>query len=210
MRRSHRRRSGRGCKRDLVDHLTRSRSLEIPTNRELGLYGRPGESVEDFTARCVQVADERADAELAKRRDTYEAKATKLRNQIEAASDAATVAEEQHRARARDDLLSSAGSILGGLLGGRRSRGGLLGQLGRAAGRGTKTSAAASRVEASKNKVARFEADLEALEAELAEELAEIDARWMGLAEQVASMPVALERTDVKVTNLTLAWVPAR
>ena len=200
----------KGVQRDLVDHLTRSRTLEIPTNPELKLYGRPGESVEDFTARCLQVADERADAELAKLRDKYEAKATTLRNQIEAASDAATVAEDQHRARARDDLLSSAGSILGGLLGGRRSRGGLLGQLGRAAGRGGKTSAAASRVEAAKNKVARFEADLEALEAELAEELTEIDTRWMGLAEQVASMPVTLERTDVKVTNLTLAWVPSR
>ena len=70
------------------------------------------------------------------------------------------------------------GSILGGLLGGRRSRGGLLGQLGRAAGRTGKTSAAGSRVDAAQNKVARLEADLEDVEAELAEELTEIDARW--------------------------------
>ena len=36
-----------------------------------------------------------------------------------------------------------------------------------------------------------------------------IDARWMGLAKQVATMPVTLERTDVKVTQIALAWLPA-
>ena len=81
--RSPRRRSGSSVERDLVDHLTRSLAMELPVNRELKLYGRPGESAEDFAARCRQVADERADAEVAKLRDKYEAKATKLRNQID-------------------------------------------------------------------------------------------------------------------------------
>ncbi len=194
--------------RDLVDHLTRSMALEIPTNPDLKLFGRAGESVEEFTARCAQAADERADAEVAKLRDKYEAKAMKLRNQIDAATDAAQVAAEQQQARQRNDLLSSAGSILGGLLGGRRSRGSLLDHIGRAAGRSGKTSAAGSRVDAAQNKVARLTADLEAVEAELAEELVEIDDRWKGVAEKIDTMSIALEKTDVKVTHLTLAWVP--
>jgi hypothetical protein len=194
--------------RDLVDHLTRSMALEIPINPELKLYGRAGESVEEFTARCAQVADERADAEVAKLRDKYEAKAMKLRNQIDAATDAAQVAADQQQARQRNDLLSTAGSILGGLLGGRRSRGGLLGDIGRAAGRTGSTSAAGSRVDAAQNKVARLTADLEAVEAELAEDLVEIDERWKGVAEKIDTMSIALEKTDVNVTHLTLAWVP--
>ena len=112
-----------------------------------------------------QVAGERADAELAKLRSKYEAKATTLRNRLEAASDAVQVARDQQEARSRDDMLSSAGSILGGLLGGRRSRGGLVGQIGRAAGRAGRTSAAGSRVEAAENKAARLQDDLEDLEA---------------------------------------------
>ena len=52
--------------RDLRDHLTRSLSLEIPTNAELKLFGRPGETVEEFEVRCVQGADDRADAEIAR------------------------------------------------------------------------------------------------------------------------------------------------
>ena len=88
--------------RDLVDHLARSLSLELPVNRELKLYGRPGEDTETFTTRCLQAADEKADAEIAKLRDKYEKKATTLRDRIDAASDAADVAADQQQARERD------------------------------------------------------------------------------------------------------------
>jgi Helicase HerA, central domain len=193
--------------RDLVDHLARSGALELSVNRDLKLYGRPGEDAEAFTTRCLQAADEKADAEIAKLRDKYEKKVTTLRDRIDAASDAAEVAADQQEARERDSLLSSAGSILGGLLGG-RSRGGLLGQIGRAAGRTSRSAAGGSRVKAAAKKVARLQAELEEVEAELAEELIEIDARWMELAKNVSTVPVTLERTDVKVTHLALAWIP--
>ena len=194
--------------RDLADHLARSLTMELPVNRELKLYGRAGESSEDFALRCRTVAGERADAELTKLRAKYEAKTAALRNRIEAASDTAQVARDQQDARARDDLLSSAGSILGGLLGGRRSRGGLVGQIGRAAGKAGKTSASSTRVEAAENKAARLQDDLEDLEAQLVDELTEIDNRWVERAGQVESMTIQLERTDVKVTQLVLAWIP--
>lgn len=194
--------------RDLVDHLTRSRTIEVPCNRRLELYGRPAESAEAFAARCLAAADDSADAEAAKLRDKYAAKVAKLGDQIDAASDAADVADQQQRARRRDDVLSSAGSILGGLLGGRRRTGGLLGQVGRAAGRSSKTSAAASRVAAAKNKVARLEAQLADVEHELTEELAEIDARWRSDAAMIDTMSIGLEKTDMKVTHLALVWIP--
>ena len=184
--------------------------MELPVNRTLKLYGRAGESAEDFALRCRTVAGERADAELATKRDKYETKATTLRNRLEAASDAAQVARDQQDARSRDDLLSSAGSILGGLLGGRRSRGGMLGQLGRAAGRSGRTSASRTRVDAAENKAARLQTDIEDLEAELAEELTEIDQRWLETAAKVETMTVSLERSDVKVTQLALGWLPVQ
>ncbi len=199
-----------GVERGLTEHLSRSLTMELPVNRALKLYGRAGESAEDFALRCRTVAGERADAELATKRNKYEAKATTLRNRLEAASDSAQVARDQQEARSRDDLLSSAGSILGGLLGGRRSRGGMLGQLGRAAGRSGRTSASRTRVEAAENKAARLQTDIEDLEAELAEELTEIDQRWLETAAKVETMTVSLERSDVKVTQLALGWLPVQ
>jgi hypothetical protein len=198
----------KGIERSLVDHLARSLTLEIPVNAELKLYGRAGEDTEAFATRCLQAADERADAEIAKLRDKYEKKAATLRDRIEAATDAADVAADQQQARERDNLLSSAGSILGGLLGGRRSRGGLLGSLGRAAGRTSRATAGSSRVDAAQNKVARLQDELEEVEAELAEEITEIDGRWMERAKNVSSTAITLERSDVKITQLVLAWIP--
>ena len=78
--------------RDLADHLARSLTMELPVNRELKLYGRAGESAEDFALRCRTVAGERADAELTKLRAKYETKTAALRNRLEAATDAAQVA----------------------------------------------------------------------------------------------------------------------
>ena len=193
--------------RDLRDHLVRTLSIDLPANADLKLYGRPGESIEAFAVRCAQHADACADAEIAKLRDKYETKAVKLRDQIAATEDRIDVLEAQADARRDSEMLSTAGSILGGLLGG-RSRGGLLGKLGSAANRRGSTKAARERVEAAESRTARLIAELEQLEAELSEEIAEIDARWMELAKHVTTTPIPLEKADVDVTQLVLAWLP--
>ncbi len=192
--------------RDLRDHLTRTLTIEVPTNADLKLYGRPGEAADAFETRCLQAADDRADSEIAALRDKYEARATKLRDGIAAAEDRVDVLEAEADGKRNSELLSTAGSILGGLLGGRKRN--VLGKLGSAArGRGT-TRAAKERVDAAEGKVARLAADLEEIEAELTEEITEIDARWMGLAKRIEPMSIGLERTDVTVVQLALAWLP--
>jgi hypothetical protein len=191
----------------LRDHLTRSLTLDIPANPELKLYGRPGESAEEFASRCARAADEAADVEIAKLRDKYETKVTRLRDQIAAASDRVDVLEEEAASRRNSELLSTAGSILGGLLGG-RSRSSVLGKLGTAAGRRGRTKAAGERLDAAGNKVLRLQDQLEDLEADLAEEVTDVDARWIDAAGRVETLQISLERSDVAVTQLVLAWLP--
>ncbi len=198
--------------RDLRDHLTRSLSLEIPTNAELKLFGRPGETEDDFARRCEQAADDHADAEIAKLRDKYEAKATKLRDQIDAAEDRANVAAEEAKGKKTSEFFSTAGSMLGGLLGGSKSKtkmmGDLLGDAGTAARRRGSTSASDRRVDAAENKVQRLADQYDELEAEVEEDVASITSRWSLAATAISPMSIGLERTDVQVTQLVLAWVP--
>jgi hypothetical protein len=198
--------------RDLRDHLTRSLTLEIPANTGLKLYGRPGESAEDFAARCTAFADERADEEIAKLRDKYETKATRLRDQIEAAEDRVDVLEEEAKSKRNSELFSTAGSFLGGLLGGSKSKGkmvgDMLGDAGTAARRRGSTSASARRVDAAENKVARLLDQLDELEAEAEADITAIADKWDALAADVTSLEIGLERSDVQVTQLALAWVP--
>ena len=191
--------------RDLRDHLTRSLTLEIPANTDLKLYGRPGESAEEFAARCTAFADDRADEAIAKLRDKYEAKAMRLRDQIEAAEDRADVLEEEAKSKRNSEFFSTAGSVLGGIFGGRKSKGGMVGDMlgdaGTAARRRGSTSASDRRVDAAENKVARLVEQLDELEAAAEADVTEIAEKWDALAAKVTTLEVGLERTDVKVTS---------
>ena len=194
------------------DQLVRTSTVEIRSNQGLKLFGRPGEQADAFEARCLKSADDRAEAGIASLRDKYETRAKRLRDQIDGLEDRIDVLEEQSKSTRNSELLSTAGSVLGGLLGGSKSKGGLLGGLlgdaGTAARRRGRTGAAGERVDAAQNKLERLTDDLEALEAELASEIIEIDRKWMDLANDSSTIEVGLESSDVKVVQLTLTWIP--
>jgi Helicase HerA, central domain len=194
--------------RDLVDHVTAARRLTLPANRELKLMARPGETAEAFAARCAAVADERADAEIAKLKDGYDTKFRRLRDQLQTAEGRADVLEQQQEARRNEELLTTVGGVLGGIFGSRRSRGGMFGALGRAAGRRGRTSTAGERLDVAQDKVNSLSEQLINLQGELENEVTAIDVRWSTLARDIANVDVPLERTDVKVTQLVLAWLP--
>ncbi|MEK7422902.1 MAG: helicase HerA-like domain-containing protein [Actinomycetota bacterium] len=194
--------------RDIVDTLVRSRALTVPANRGLKLVGRPGETAEAFSVRCATAADHAADADVAALKDKYEVKIAKLRTQMEAADDRADVLKEQRDGQRNEEVLSTVGGVLGGIFGGRRSRGGMFGSLGRAAGRRGRTAATDERLDAAENKVNSLSEQIVDLEGELENELTAIDVRWAETAKEIATIDVPLERTDVKVTQLVLGWIP--
>ncbi len=198
--------------RDLIDCLVRSRTVDLQANRDLKMYGRPGESNDEFTTRCLTAANDLADRDTAALRSKYADKVTRLQGQIQAAEDRAELLETQQKGRRSEEMLSTAGSILGGLLGGRRSRGGMLGSIlgkaGSAAGRRTRTATASDRLDAAENKLEALHRQLEDLEVELTQEVTDIDANWMATAKNISMLQVGLERTDVKVTHLALVWIP--
>jgi Helicase HerA, central domain/Bacterial protein of unknown function (DUF853) len=198
--------------RDMIDSLVRSKTVDIQANRDLKMFGRPGEGVDDFVARCLTAANDLADREIAALRSKYADKVTRLQTQIQATEDRAEVLDTERKGRRSEEMLSTAGSILGGLLGGRRSRGGMLGSIfgkaGSAAGRRTRTAAAGDRLEAAENKLEGLHRQLEELEGELTQEVTDIDAKWMSTAKNISTLQVGLERTDVKVVQLALVWIP--
>ena len=118
--------------------------------------------------------------------------------------DRASVVAEQAEDRKRGNLLRAAGDLLGGLFGSRRSA---ASKIGSAADHLTRN-ADGERVEDAEGKVARIEQQRLELDEKLAAESAAIDAKWSAAAAASSTVPVSLERTDVKVTQLLLAWVP--
>jgi hypothetical protein len=197
-------RTWKQVERDLIDHLVRVGSIDLHVNKTLKLYSTPGESAEDFQTRCAKAAQSSIDAARSELASKYSAKQAKLQSQREAAADRADVVEEQAKERKRGNWLRAAGDVLGGVFGSRRSA---AGRIGRAAERLTKNSDG-ERVDEAQGRIGRIDEQIAALDAELAAEQTDIEAKWATAAASITTVPVSLERTDVKVTQLALAWVP--
>ncbi len=181
--------------RDLADTLTRSMTVEVPTNPELKLYGRIGEGEADFAARCQAGATDAADKQIAALQSKYQTKLAAAQRKIDTAT---STLERQQAARA-SALGSEAMGMLGGLFGGRRT------SMTTAARR---ASAASNKVDAAEDKVAELESVFAELQAELEAEIAGIRADWDIKAAAVTPMSITLAKSDVKVASLGLVWIP--
>jgi hypothetical protein len=192
--------------RDLIDVVVRTRPLELLVSGELKLASLPGEPVEEFRARCATAAQRLIDADKAKLTADHERKASRLTDQRDAAADRVAVVEQQVEERKRGNWLRAAGDMVGGLLGSGRSA---AGRIGRAAERLTRSSGSDSqRVDEAQNRVERIEQQQADLDAKLADALRDVEAKWATVAQAITTTNVSAEKTDTKVSQLYLVWVP--
>ena len=198
-----------GAAREIRRHLVDRRPLELQRNRKLKLASRPGETPEEFAARCDAAGQERADAEAAKIRDRLEAKRDRLEKALAQAQRRVEELDTDTKTRQTTELLAGAGAVLGALFGGRRSTRSITSAVGGAASRRGVTARTAQRRETAEDKVDAATDDLATLEQELLDELAEIDERWQAVAAEVDTLTIRLEATDVRVLETRLVWVPS-
>lgn len=196
--------------RGLVDNLVRTQSLNVSVNKALKLYSRSGESPEDFVARCKKSASDASDTEAAALRGKYEDKAKKLQDQLDLSQQRLEAAKSAEHTRAASAILSTAGSILGSFLGGRSNVGSIFGKVVSGAGRTAGAATSKQRADVVATKVSQLTNDLQSIEDELTTELSDISSRWDGVAAQIDTVPVSLEKTDVNVVQLVLAWIPVK
>jgi hypothetical protein len=191
------------------DRLVDRRSLELQRNRALKLVSRPGESAEDFAARCDAAAQERADADAAKIKDRLEARRDRLENALAQAQRRVEELDTDTRSRHATELIAGAGAVLGALLGGRRSARSITGAIGSAASRRGMSARAAERRTSAQAKAEATRDDLAELEQEILDEVTEIDERWKATAGEIDTLSIRLEATDVRVLETRLVWVPS-
>jgi len=188
----------------LKQHLARQQQIEVFRNLKLKLFSRPGESQEEFATRCDQAAQAKADEEAAKLKDRLTERLDRMQTQLAQADRRRQELEVDTSTRKRDSILSGAGDVLGMLLGGRRSVRGMA----RVLTRGSITTRTKQRLETAEAKVQDRVDDIAELEASLAEEIAEINDRWQAAADEIDSVTVRVEKTDITVDEVALVWVP--
>ncbi|MEA1901913.1 MAG: DUF87 domain-containing protein [Actinomycetota bacterium] len=193
-----------GLESDLKTHLVANRQVQVFHNTDLKLYSRVGESEDEFTARCKAAADDAADAAMAKLVDRYKTKIDRVKGQISTADARARELEGDASAKQQEELMSGAGDLLGALLGGsKRSN-----PLGKAASRRAASQKARARAEAAADKLTAKQVELADLEDELSNAIVEITDEFADLADSFETVDIGLEKTDIRVADIKLVWVP--
>ena len=99
----------RDAERDITRRLVDRRTLDVFRNKVLKLTSRPGETQEQFLARCDLAAQQAADAEAATIKSKLEAKQAKLQAALEIAQRRVAELDTQTRAREANELIAGAG-----------------------------------------------------------------------------------------------------
>ena len=198
----------KGAESRLTDQLVSSKSLSIARNETLGLWGRPGETDAEFAARCDSEADARSDKDGAKLHTTLQAKIDRVKAAIDTAEANRDQAQAANRASRTHELIAGAGDLLGALLGGRKSVRSITRVVKGASSRRASSSRAEARMENVDGKVSQRSEELQGLEQELSDQLLAIDAKWTAASDEITSVDIPLERSDLRVLELQLVWLP--
>ncbi|MBU6215283.1 MAG: DUF853 family protein [Acidobacteria bacterium] len=192
----------------LKDALVRDQVLRVQHNARLKLWGRPGESDEEFAARCDAAAQTAADAEAEKIRARLAQRIDRLRSAVDTAEQRAEGARQAASDAKGTELTGLGGTLLGGLLGGGSRTRGLASAARKAMSGRERINKAQQRSEAAAAAVDAKVDDLAAAEAELAEALVAIDDEWRDVAAQVEVAEIRLKKTNVSVQMFSLVWIP--
>ena len=193
-----------GISPSLKSWLHGNLTVEVFKNPDLKLYSRVGESEQEFAARCLEAAEDAADADIAKLKDKYESRIKTVADQLRAAERRVSELEVDVQSRRQQELVSGAGDLLSVFLGGRRRSRSLSG----AASRRSQTRRTQERLATASEKVTDKVADLEDLEDRLAEDVQDIMAKWDRAATTVEVVEIGLEKTDIRIDDIALVWVP--
>jgi Helicase HerA, central domain len=193
-----------GVDTDLTNHLVGARKMTVFKNDALKLYSRPGESREDFAARATAAGESAVDDAIAKLREKHSARLERAQAALAKAENRVADLETTAGSKQTEELLSGAGDIIGVLFGG-RSRSNPLGQ---AARRRSAASQARARAENAKATLTKEQAELEALKADLEDEVADLEDEFAAKVESIEEVEIPLEKTDVRVAELKLVWIP--
>jgi chromosome segregation ATPase len=161
-----------------------------------------------FLERCDAAAREAADRDAVKVRERFEAKMARVRTAIERAEDRVDQLDVDTKTRRSHELIAGIGDVIGAFFGGKRNTRSITTAAKGASSRRATSSRTAQRLRTAEDRVEEAAEDLEELEQDLLDELAELNDVWEEKAKQIEGVEIGLEQTDVTVDEVALLWVP--
>ncbi|MFK7909379.1 MAG: ATP-binding protein [Akkermansiaceae bacterium] len=189
--------------KDFADHIYRNERVEILYCPLFKTYSQLGESEGTFRGRLATQAREVRDEAIDKLRDKYEAKIKTKEGQVDRAENTLAKEEAEASSATWDIGAKVLGGLLGGLLGGRRRS------------RSSSTIGSAGRaykqrrdVKIAEKKIEQLEEDIDELEAELAEEIEELELQFNPATVKLEDEMIKPYKKDINITTVALIWLP--
>ncbi|MBT8062581.1 MAG: DUF853 family protein [Gammaproteobacteria bacterium] len=189
---------------DIRNYLVANRSVEIWQCPGLKLYSRVGETREAFEARCQEAAGQAADVEVTRLRDRYATRISRVQGQISTADARVRELEVDASSRTQAEVMSGLGDLLGAFLKGRVGST----TLSKAGTRRAASRKAKARLKTAEEKLSDKEQELADLETELQQALDSIQQEHEAMVNSLESLEIGLEKTDIRVAEAKLVWVP--
>jgi hypothetical protein len=197
-----------GVSKMITDYLLVNKTMELQHNEALKLWSRTAETTEDFLTRCDVASQAKADAEAAKLRASLESKIDRVQTAMDEAERKKELAEHEAKSSRTTEFLTGAGELLGALLGGRRNARSIARSVGSAVNRRGRASDKAAKADTAEDRLNAKVDELTALESQLHDELFAIDSKWDEVGRSIVKVQIPLEKTDIRVVELAVVWVP--
>jgi hypothetical protein len=194
--------------RTFVAFLHREQKLTLFRSPALRLVSAAGESEAEFRIRLQHAARERRDREVERLRHRFAPKAAALEERLRRARQALEREEQQVSQSGMQSAISLGATLVAAVLGRKVLSGSTVGRAttaARGAGRVIKEKQDATRA---RGTVAAAEAQKDALEAQLAEEVAALETAFDLSHRPLETITVAAKRTGIEVRSVGLVWVP--
>ena len=199
-------------KKDFVEWIYRNAPLSLYRNDELKLSSKPGESLEDFKARCEEASQGDSEAAIKKITDTYAKKKTAAENKLEKEKLKLEKLEETLKGRRLEEgatgvstALSWIGSFVGGIgkiVGGRRK------SITSSLTKRRLTASAKKAVEESELMVERYKEELAQVEEEMTAELDALRDKHAEMQGEIREVTINPLKKDIALDFFGLAWEP--
>jgi len=194
----------------------KSLSRWLRTDKVITLYkskllketSRADESERDFRIRLQQRGNEVRDQKVAKLRQRYETKVTRLEDRLRRAQQAVERESEQARGAKLDTAISFGTAVLGALLGRKRVSVTSASRVGTAARKAGRISTQSADVKRAEETVAAVRDDLEQLQIKFDDDVAALDDAYDAQAEELQEVPIRPLAKNVHIALLRLGWIP--
>jgi hypothetical protein len=189
---------------DIKNYLVANQSIEIQKCAALKLYSRVGETREAFQTRCQNAAEQAADLKVSKLRAQYAKRIDRVQDQISTADARVRELEIDASSRTQNEVMSGLGELLGAFLKGKVGST----TFSKAGTRRAASRKAKIRLATAEEKLDAKKEDLAELEIELEEALISIQEECDAMADATETLEIGLEKTDIRVAEAKLVWVP--